>query len=98
MTQTQAEAALAELEAPFIEEMNARADLATIEALIATTPHAGARKALEADLPAAQQRVHDAAAGVAKHTATQAAIDAAAQKVIDEREPVEPTEPEAEEG
>jgi hypothetical protein len=77
---------LAELEGPHQEAANAAADLATIESLIATTPHAGARKVMEADLPAAKKRVADANAALAhKSVATQAEIDAAAQAVIDAR-------------
>jgi hypothetical protein len=94
MTQSKEEAALAELEGPHQEAANAEADLATIESLIATTPHAGAKKALEADLPHAKKRLSDATAALAKHTkgegaVTQADIDAAAQKVIDARGPQE---------
>jgi hypothetical protein len=86
MTQSKEEAALAELEGPHQEAANAASDLATIEALIATTPHAGAKKALEADHPAAKRRHADATAALAhKSTATQAEIDAAAQAVIDAR-------------
>lgn len=83
------------LEAPYIEEANARSELTTLQSLIETTPHEGARKAIQADLPRAQKRLTDAIAarqGAESKGLTRQSVDQAAQAEIDAREPVEAEE------
>jgi hypothetical protein len=76
------------LEAPLIEEMNARSELATLQSLHDSIPHEGARAAIHKDIAPAQRRLDAAIAGRSKHAdngITQRMIDAAAQREIDAR-------------